>query len=139
VIAVSRLFAGLALAAAASAPAFAQADFLNATKVACAPNSVTRCSNGQCTTRTANQRDKADILVIDFAGKKASVRRGGEARPFADIVEDAQAGDERRFVLGEPGKAGGERVKASLSKAGRLTLVIGTDGRKGEATCTIES
>ncbi len=138
-IPVSRLFAGLALAAAVSSPAFAQADFLKAPKVSCLPDSVTRCSNGQCTTRAANQRDKADILVIDFAGKKVSVRRGSEARPFADIVEDTQAGDERRFVLGEPGKAGGERVKASLTKAGKLTLAIGTDGSKGEATCTIES
>lgn len=136
---VSRLFAGLALAVAASAPAFAQADFRKAPKVACAPDSVTRCANGQCSTRAATPRDKSDVLVIDFAAKKVSIRRGGEAKPFADIVEDAEDGDRRRFVLGEPGKANGERVRASLSRSGRLTLVIGTDGSKGEATCTIES
>jgi len=135
----SRLLAGLVLAAAVSAPALAQTDFLEAPKVACLPDSVTRCSNGQCTTRPATQRDKADVLVIDFATKKVSIRRGGEARPFADIVEHERAGGERRFVLGEPGKAGGERVKGSLTKAGKLTLEIGTDGSRGEATCTAES
>ena len=73
----SRLLAGLVLAAAVSAPALAQTDFLEAPKVACLPDSVTRCSNGQCTTRPATQRDKADVLVIDFATKKVSIRRGG--------------------------------------------------------------
>lgn len=134
----SRLLAGLALTAAVSAPVLAQTDFLKAPSVACLPDSVTRCANGQCTTRPATQRDRADALVIDFATKKVSIRRGGEARPFADIVEHEQGDDERRFVLGEPGKGGGERVKATLTKAGRLTLVIGTDGSKGEATCTAE-
>jgi hypothetical protein len=139
VIPLSRFLAGLALAAAVSSPAFAQADFLKAPRMTCAPESVTRCSNGQCTTRAATPRDKSDVLIIDFAGKKVSMRRGGEAKPFADIADEEQAGDERRFVLTEAGKAGGERLKAALSKAGRLTLVIGTDGSKGEAVCAIAS
>ena len=139
-IPVSRFLAGLALAAAASSPAFAQTDFLKLPKVACAPESVTRCSNGQCTTKAATPKDKSDVLVIDFAGKKASVRRGGEAKPFADIVDEKVEGEERRFALGQPGKAGaGDELNATLTKAGKLLLAIGGDGSKAEAICTVES
>ncbi len=139
-IAVSRLLAGLALAAAASQPAFAQTDFLKAPKVACSPESVTRCSNGKCTTKTATAKDKSDILVIDFAGKKASVRRGSDAKPFADIVDETLEGENRRFALAEPGKPnGGDKLSATLTKAGRLLLAISTDGSKAEAVCTVES
>lgn len=139
-IPVSRLLAGLALAAAASSPAFAQADFLKAPKVACSPESVTRCSNGQCTTKAATAKDRSDVLVVDFAGKKASVRRGSEAKPFADIVDEKLEGEERRFSLAEPGKNGaGDKLSATLTKAGKLLLALGRDGSKAEATCTIES
>lgn len=139
-IPVSRLLAGLALAAAAAAPAFAQADFLKAPKVACSPESVTRCSNGQCTTKPATPRDKSDVLVIDFSEKKASVRRGSEAKLFADIVEEKVEGEERRFALAEPGKpGGGEKLSATLTKAGKLRLAIGGDGSRAEAACAVES
>lgn len=139
-IPVSRALAGLVCAAALASPAWAQADFLKAPKVACAPESVTRCSNGQCTTRPATPGDKSDVLVIDFAGKTASVRRGGEAKPFADIVDDKVEGEERRFAMTESGKSGaGDRLSATLTKAGKLRLAIGGDGSRAEAACTVES
>lgn len=129
----------LAAAAAGLAASPAAADVTRAAKVTCVPDSVTRCSNGRCTTRAATPRDKADILVVDFSARKASIRRGNEVKPFADIGEVKQGPDERRFVLTEPGDPGGERLEATLSKGGRLTIAIGADGGKGEAICTIGS
>jgi len=133
--------AGLAASLLLAAPASAQIDFLKAPKVACAPESVTRCSAAdKCTTRPASAKDKADLLVIDFAAKKAAVRRGGEAKPFADIVDEQVNGDERRFALARPGKSGdGVKLRAVLSKSGKLSLITGGDGNKAEASCTAES
>ncbi len=137
-----RIAAALALAAAFALPppAAAQADFLAAPKVACAPESVTRCTAAdQCTTRAASARDKTEVLVIDFGGKKAAVRRADGMKPFADIVEDQVSGEQRRFSLVESGSGGGERLAAALSRAGKLTLVLDKAGSKAEATCTVES
>jgi hypothetical protein len=139
VILVSRAFAALVALSALAPPAFAQADFLKAPKVACAPDSVTRCSAAdKCTTRPASAKDKSDLLVIDFAAKKAAVRRAGEAKPFAEIVEEQVSGEERRFTLAQPGNSG-ERLRATLSKSGKLSLAIGGDGNRAEAVCIVES
>lgn len=136
-IALLVLACGLALAQ----PAAAQADFLTAPKVACTPESVTRCTApGTCTTRPASARDKTEILAIDFAGKKATVRRGGDTKPLGDVVEEQVSGDVRRFVIAESGGTGpGSRLASTLSKAGKLALLIGNDGSKAEATCVAES
>ncbi len=134
-----RAFAGLACLAALATPAYAQGDFLTAPKVACTPDSVTRCSGGQCTTKPATAKDKGEVLVIDFAAKKVSVRAGGKVNPFAEIAEDQVSGEERQFALAPGEGKNGERLRAKLSKAGKLSLAIGADGSRAEATCAVES
>ncbi|HEY7610826.1 MAG TPA: hypothetical protein VIF14_16475 [Alphaproteobacteria bacterium] len=132
---------GLVLAVALAQPAAAQTDFMKAPKIACTPDSVTRCeAANKCTTRPASPGDKSEVLVIDFAGKKASVRKGGETKDFADIVQDEVSGDVRRIAVTEIGKSGqGDKLSMTLSKSGKLTLDIGGNGNKAEATCIAES
>jgi hypothetical protein len=128
--------AGLALAG----PAAAQGDILKAPKIACAPESVTRCEAAdKCTTRPASAKDKADILIIDFAAKKATVRRAEGAQPFADIVDEQVSGDQRTFALAQSGKADSLKLAGTLDKSGKLTLAIDGNGSKALATCTVQS
>jgi hypothetical protein len=122
-------------------PAFAQTDVTSAVKVACEPDTVTTCSAAnQCETRPASARDKRDILVIDFASKRVSIRRGGELRPLGEVVEEQVSGDDRRFVVSESGRPGqGKRLSMTLAKSGKLMLRLGTNGEGAEATCSAES
>lgn len=135
--AVLALAAGLAFAG----PAAADTDFMTAPKVACTPDSVTRCEAAdKCTTKPASASDKAEVLVIDFAGKKAAIRKGGETKDFGDVVQDEVAGDVRKIAVTELGKNGqGDRLAMTLSKTGKLTLDIGGKGNKAEASCAGES
>ena len=129
----------MALALALAPSAAAQTDFLSVGKVACTPESVTRCTEpGKCTTRAASAGDKTETLVIDFAGKKITIRKGGAAKPFADVAEDKVSGDVRHFVVAESGGSG-SKLEATLTKAGKLSLLVGKDGGKAEATCKAES
>ena len=135
------LGAAFAAALAFAPQAAAQTDFLTAGKIACTPESVTRCSEpGKCTTRAASAGDKNETLIVDFAGKKISIRKGGDAKPFADLAEDQVSGEVRRFVLDKSGgKGSGPKLEATLTKAGKLTLLVGKVGGKAEATCVAES
>ena len=139
--ATSRALLALAAGLGLSQPAFAETDFLTQGKIVCTPERVTRCGADQkCTTREASARDKTEVLVIDFAGKSASVRKEGALKPFADVVDVKVEGEERRFAFAEPGKSGsGEKLEAILSKSGRLTLLTGKNGSKAEAICVAES
>ena len=122
-----------------AAPAAAQADLMTATKIACTAVSTTTCTGpGKCTTEAASAKDKAEVLVIDFAGKVASVRKEGKLEKFADIVEDKVSGDTRTIVMGEAGKADSEKVPATLGKDGKFTLTLDKDGSKADATCVAE-
>ena len=65
------LVLGLALPMLAAAEA---TNFLTVAKIGCTPDKVTRCSSDdKCESRDASAKDKAEVLVIDFAAKKASV------------------------------------------------------------------
>lgn len=138
---LSSALLGLGCGLALAQPAAAQSDFLTAPKVACAPDSVTRCTAADaCTTRPASARDKAEILVIDFAGKKVSVRKDGDTKPFGNVIDEQVSGGLRRFAVTESGRSGGgEKLAMTLSQSGKLTLLIGSDGNKAEATCVAES
>ncbi len=142
-ILTAALGAAFAVAAALALPqpAAAQTDFLTVKKVACTPDSVTRCTAAdKCETRPASARDKSELLVIDFATKKISVRKGGEVKDFGEVVEETVSGDVRSFGMTEAGKGGqGEKVGMRLTKAGKLTLLMGGNGNKAEATCAVES
>ena len=120
--------------------AAAQTDFATVGKVACVPDKVTNCAEpGKCTTREASARDKAQVLVIDFAGKSVSMKRGEEARQVGKLTEDKVEGGVRTLVMldGEPGK--GRTANMKLGKDGKLSIDFGADGNKAEATCTAAS
>jgi hypothetical protein len=137
---VTRAALLVAAASGFAAPAAAQADLLTAPKVACTAVSTTTCTApGKCTTEAASAKDKAEVLVIDFAGKVASVRKDGKLEKFADILEDKASGDTRLIVMGEAGKADSDKVPATLAKDGKFTLTLDKDGSKADATCKAES
>jgi hypothetical protein len=122
------------------ASAAAAQDLTAAPKVACTPDSVTRCEAAdKCSTKPATARDKSEVLVIDFGAKAASIRKNGEARKFADIIDEGVSGGVRRFSLAEGGKADGLKLAGSLDKSGKLTLAIDRNGSKAQATCTVQS
>ena len=134
--------AAIAFAAVLALPqlAAAQTDFATAGKVACVPDTVTRCSEpGKCTTRDASARDKSQVLVIDFAGKSVSMKRGEKAREVGKLTQDKVDGGVRTIVMidGEPGK--GRTANMKLTKDGKLSIDFGGAGNKAEATCTAES
>ena len=136
------LSAAIAFVLAAGVPqlAAAQPDFATVGKVACVPDTVTNCTEpGKCTTREASARDKTQVLVIDFAGKSVSMKRGEEARPVGKLTEDKVEGGVRTIVMvdGEPGK--GRTANMKLSKDGKLSIDFGGAGNKAEATCTAAS
>jgi hypothetical protein len=117
--------------------AAAQTDFATVGKVACVPDTVTRCSEpGKCTTRDASAKDKAQVLIIDFAGKQVTMKRGEEARPVGTVTEDKVDGGVRHIVMKE-GEARTARMK--LGKDGKLSIDFGGAGNKAEATCTAAS
>jgi hypothetical protein len=116
--------------------AAAQTDFATVGKVACVPDTVTRCSEpGKCTTRDASPGDKAQVLVIDFAGKQVSMKQGDRSREVGKVTEDKVEGGVRMIVMKE-GDARTAHMK--LGKDGKLTLDMG-GGNKAEATCTAAS
>ena len=136
------LSAAIAFVLAAGIPqlAAAQTDFATVGKVACVPDKVTNCSEpGKCTTREASARDKTQVLVIDFAGKSVSMKRGEEARQVGKLTEDKVEGGVRTLVMldGEPGK--GRTANMKLTKDGKLSIDFGAGGNKAEATCTAAS
>lgn len=122
----------LLLAAAASvllaAPAFAQAQ-----KIACTPNASTMCqANGKCETEPASATDKEEIMVLDFAAKKAETRKGGKMEPLGEIVDDRMDGAKRLFgikLVGMPmvlqSELEGAKLTGKMSNEGAtLTLVF---------------
>jgi len=120
--------------------AAAETDFASVGKVTCVPDRITRCSEpGKCTTRDASERDKAQVLIIDFAGKQVTMKRGEEARPIGKVTEDKVDGGVRTIVMteGEPGKSRTANMK--LTKDGKLSIDFGGAGNKAEATCTAAS
>jgi hypothetical protein len=83
---ISRLLLGLACGLGFASAAAGQ-DLTTAPKVACTPESVTRCEAAdKCTTRPASARDKGEVLVIDFGAKAASINRNGATKKFADVI-----------------------------------------------------
>jgi len=126
---------GFSLALAVSSLASAQTDFTTASKVACTPNSVTRCREGNCTTQQATEQQKGEVLLLDFAAKKGASRRGGETRDIGSITGDSVTGGVRRIVL-TVGPS--QNINMSLTKDGKLTVEVG-NGDKAEATCSAGS
>jgi hypothetical protein len=137
------LAAALAFAAALGALpqlAAAETDFATIGKVACVPDKVTRCSEpGKCTTREASARDKAQVLVIDFAGRQVSMKRGEQSREVGKVTEDKVDGGVRKIVMKEGEGPDGRTAHMKLAKDGRLSIDFGGAGNKAEATCTAAS
>jgi hypothetical protein len=129
--------AALALIGALALPQLAAAqDLTAAQKIACTPDSVTRCEAAdKCSTKPASARDKSEVLVIDFGAKTASIRRNGEAKKFADVIDEGVSDGARKFSLAEGGKTDGPKLGGTLDKSGKLTLSIDQNGSKALATC----
>ena len=133
--------AALALATVLAGPQLASAqDLTAATKIACTPDSVTRCESAdKCSTKPASARDKSEVLVIDFGAKAASIRKNGELKKFADVIDEGVKDGARRFSLAEGGKADRPKLGGTLDKSGKLTLSIDQRGSQAQATCTVQS
>jgi hypothetical protein len=126
---------GLALALPQLAAAQAT-NFLTVAKIGCVPDKVTRCSSDdKCESRDASAKDKGEVLVIDFAEKKASVRSGDKVQPFGTIVGDQVTGEERRFSI-QAGTDVSKAIAITLSRSGKLTLLLDGNRHRAEATCT---
>jgi hypothetical protein len=126
------LAVALILAAAASlavaAPAFGQAPG----KLVCSPETVIRCPEpGKCDTRPASSRDKEELLVLDFAAKKASIRRDGKDTEFGDIGEIREADGKRHFTV----KEGPDPIVMVLHADGRLDGELDGGRRRFVARC----
>jgi len=140
-IAALGLAAALAFAVALPEAALAQpADFLTVKKVACAPERMTRCKEGgvECESKEASAGDKKQLLVIDFAVKKAVMRREGEERPYGDVGEEKVEGDIRTIVIV---RQQGERknlVTFRLDKSGKMESTQNEGRVKLEVTCAAE-
>jgi len=137
-------FAPLGLVLALGLPMLAAAqttNFHTVGKIACTPDKVTRCSSDdKCESRDASAKDKAEVLVIDFTAKKASVRAAGKVQEFGDVAGDEVNGEERRFSIRQPGATDDSKsVKITLSRMGKLTLLLDGNRHRAEATCTAES
>ena len=129
---------GLAFGIALPQAAAQTADFLTVKKIACTPDRITRCTApDKCESKDATMQDKLEVLIIDFAAKKASVRKSGDTKEFGDVVDEKVDGDVRKFSV----KAGGagEALAISLTKEGKLTLLLDGDKHRAEATCAAES
>jgi hypothetical protein len=132
-IAVIGLTIGLSTQTAA-----AQDGFLTAKKVACTPDRMIQCSAAnKCATKAATDTDKAEKLVLDFAARKSAVRKNGKEEGFATIVDEKVAGNLRQFSL-QSGENKDERMAATLSADGKLTLMVGGNASRAEATCVKE-
>jgi hypothetical protein len=134
------VFVVLACSLAGAERAAAQADVLTARKIACTPESMTRCTApGKCNTEPASAQDKREILIIDFAAKTATSRKGDQLKQFGRVVDDQVSGDVRRFAIADLDTARRrENLAASLTKGGKLALAIPGPGSKAEATCVSE-
>ncbi len=136
-----RIFSALAILAltAAAAPARAQGvDFLNAEKITCRPERVTRCDrNGGCRVIEATEADKNEALVVDFAARTFVVQRGDKARPVGDITEDKMVDGERRFIIAwtRPSDQGSRVGRMVLTRNGKLSGTNTEGGNSFEATC----
>ena len=132
----------LALGFAVAPLAAAQTNFLTVPKVACTPDTVTRCSAAdKCETRPASDKDKNEALVLDFAAKKASIRAPDKSQELGEIAGDTVVDGERRFTVRQPGATDDSRaVKIALKGDGKLTLFMG-DGNlnRANATCKPEA
>ncbi|MCW5772853.1 MAG: hypothetical protein KIT16_14510 [Rhodospirillaceae bacterium] len=127
---------GLVLGVALVPVAAAQNALLTAPKVACTPDRMTRCTAAdQCTTTAATAKDKTEVLVIDFAAKKASIRKNGQAKEFGAVIDETVEGGIRKFAVGQ----GSQKMLMTLTGDGKLTLMMGGAGNRAEATCTAES
>lgn len=137
---ISRLsIAGAVAGVFAAAPAFAQpADFLVSRLITCAPDRITTCDGaGACRTREATAKDKAMLLVFDFAAKTVQVRTAGGSEPHATIIEDRVEADIRHITLRENDDSpSGRAVKFTLTREGKLLLSRDQDRFRAEATCT---
>jgi hypothetical protein len=101
---------------------------------------MTRCKadGGECETRDASPRDKAQLLVIDFAAKEAFMRRDGKERLFGEVAEDKVEGEVRNIVIA---RGGGETKRMAPFRLAKDGKMVGTrdDGRiKMEITCKAE-
>jgi hypothetical protein len=135
VLLISRLLLGLACGLGFASAAAGQ-DLTAAPKVACTPESVTRCEAAdKCTTRPASARDRGEVLVIDFGAKAASINRNGATKKFADVIDEGVSDGARKFSLAEGGRGDGLKLAGTLDKSGKLTLTIDRNGSKAQAIC----
>jgi hypothetical protein len=122
--------AAFALASALSAAAPAAA--APSGKLLCSPETVSRCAEpGKCETRPASARDKEELLLLDFAAKKASIRRDGKDTAFGDIGEIREDGGKSHFTV----KEGPDPIVMVLHPDGRLDGELDGGQRRFVARC----
>jgi hypothetical protein len=113
-------------------------------KVICSPERMTRCDEqGKCEAREATDRDRRQLLILDFAGKKAIERRedaekaDAREREIGVITEDAIAGNVRTVVV-RRAKADADAppvISATLDGAGKLLGESRRGRQRFEAIC----
>lgn len=119
-----------------AAPALA--DTSRADTITCAPQRLGRCSSsGECKWRAASERDKQELLRVDFKAKKAFFSRRGTEKLFGVLVEDRRDGGLRRFSIARDEKSKDPKrwMRMTLDNAGMLKGSRAEGRVRFEATC----
>jgi hypothetical protein len=119
-------------------PAAAEAqNFLTVRRVSCTPISVTDCKTAsECRTRAATERDKALLMVIDFAQKRAFARQDGKDEAVGPVLDERIEGGLRRFAIREGDASRPPSLALTLAPGGKL-LGEARDGKhRFEAACS---
>ncbi len=91
------------------------ADLTKVERMSCVVIKSARCKKeGGCKWKPASERDKAQVLVIDFKAKSASFQRGDRRKQIGLVAEDKLAGGVRRIVLSATGKRDPRREMVML-------------------------
>ena len=98
----------------------AAADMTTADRISCAPTRSARCNkDGKCKWKPATERDKAQVLTLDFNAKTVTVQRRDRRKQIGLVAEDKLAGGVRRVVV---------RSKAKSDPRDDMVLLIQKDG-----------
>ncbi len=129
-----------ALIALAATPALAETTAVDVTKadsITCAPDRMARCkSETECSWKTANEKDKEQLLVVDFKAKTASFMHQGKTRGGGLVLEDKMNGEARSFVISKDAtRKPRTTMEMTVDKTGKLTGTRNAGKIKIEATC----
>jgi hypothetical protein len=131
------LLPAVALALLTSGPALAAGPVTEADNITCTPDRMGHCKkDGTCEWRTASERAKAQLLIVDFNAKKAFFRYKGKNRGGGYVLDDKMDGDARSFVISkDKSRKPRTTMELTLGKDGKLTGSRNNGQVKIEATC----